>query len=116
MDGLDSGNLISLLIGSFFQRLPELIVILAGSVFCFFNMKKAPAASRLTLIGLMILLIINLTSVFIPLITTRLVTAYHDDLTTYAMINIALGFVFSLIGSAALGLIISSVWLGRKVA
>jgi hypothetical protein len=114
MGDIDLGNFLSITGGAFLQRLPMLLVILAGLAFCFFNLKTSPAASRMTLIGLIILLISNIVSVFLPVLFTQMALSYRDDLMTYGIISIAVGFVFSLIGSIGLGLIIYSVWVGRK--
>lgn len=112
---MDTGNIISLLFGSLIQRIPEFIVVFVGLVFCFINMKKARGASRLALVGLLIFLIINIIGVFMPLITTQLMLRmFRDNLTNYGILTVVIGFIFSLIGSVGLALIIYSVWLGRK--
>jgi hypothetical protein len=114
MDVFDSGNLLRLIGGAFIQRLPEFLVIFAGLAFCFFNRKKSPAASRPALAGLIVLLIINITGIFLPVLFTQMARSFQGNLTTYEIISVGVGFAFSLVGSIGLGLIIYAVWTGRK--
>lgn len=100
--------------GSFIQHIPQLLVITAGIVFCIFNLKKFRQASRIALAGLIILFLTQIVGVFLPALFTQIMLSYRDNTQTMGLVNMSIGFIYSLISAVGLGAVIYAVWIGRN--
>lgn len=107
-------NWISLVGGSFFQHIPQFLVIIAGLVFCFSNLKKFPQASRTAIVGLIILFLMNIVGMLLPAIYTYFTISMRESARNVGYFSMIIGFFYSLISAAGLGLLIYAVWIGRK--
>lgn len=111
---LSMTNWISLVGGALVQQIPNFLVICAGLAYCFLNLRKSPKASKTALIGLLILFFVHIAALFLPVIFTQMAFSMRDNIQTVGMLNMAIGFVYSLIGAVGLGFVIYAVWIGRK--
>ena len=111
---MDMTNWLTVIGGSFVQQLPHLLVTIAGLIFCFLNLKKFPRASRTALIGLIILLLTHIAGMFLPALYTYLMISARESARNVGYLTVVIGFFYSLISAAGLGLVIYAVWLGRK--
>lgn len=111
---MDMTNWLTILGGSFVQQFPYLLVTIAGLIFSFLNLKKFPRASRTAMIGLIILLLTHIVGMFLPAIYTYLAISARESARNIGYLTVIVGFFFSLISAAGLGLVIYAVWLGRK--
>ena len=105
---------LTLAAGSFIQHIPQLLVIAAGLVFCVLKLKKSPQASRVALAGLIILFFTQIVGVFLPALFTRIMLSYRDNAQSVGLVNMTIGFIYSLVSAIGLGAVIYAVWIGRN--
>lgn len=111
---MDSTATIYFLLTSFIAVLPQLLVIIAGIVFCFFNMAKSPQAGKFALSGLGVMLLMILFGLAFSYVQVQLPLWYRDSYQTIGYINFAVGTARSIFWSVGLGLILYAVWVGRS--
>lgn len=111
---MDLTNWATIIGGSFFQQLPYFLVTIAGLIFSFLNLKKFPRASRMAMIGLIILLFMHIVGVFLPALSTYLIISARESARNVGYFSMVVGFFYSLISAVGLGLVIYAVWIGRK--
>ena len=111
---MDMTNWATLIGGSFFQQLPHFLVTIAGLIFSFLNLKKFPRASRMAMIGLIILLLMHIVRIFLPALSTYLIISAGESARNAGYFSLIIGFLYSLISAVGLGLVIYAVWVGRN--
>ncbi len=97
-------------------QLPFYLVWLVGIILAIVFWKKHPKASLLATIGLAGILILNIISVYTT--TFLSMDLYKQGMST-ANIGLAMGIrtiVFNILGAGCWGLIITSIFVGRKQA
>jgi len=111
---MEMTNWISLVGGSFFQHIPQFLVIAAGLAFGLSNLRKFPRASRTAIAGLIILFLMNVVGMFLPAIYTYFAVSMRESARNVGYFSMIIGFFYSLISAVGLGLVIYAVYIGRN--
>lgn len=112
---MDATQTIYFLLSSLAVMLPQMIVLIIGIIFSFTNWSRTPQASKMALIGLGIMLLINFLGLGVTVIQVQLPLWYGaQSYTTIAYVNTAVRFVLNVAWAVGLGLLIYAVWVGRS--
>lgn len=105
-----SGMILSLLVSNG----PAYLMMIAGIVLALQYAQRFPKASRLTVLGLSVLLLNSVVGAYLGWWLPRLMVEQGSPVQSISFIMTARQFVQSLISAAGLGLLLAAVFSGRR--
>ena len=94
--------------------LPNMVVATIGLIVSFSRSRRFPRAGRLAVAAFALILFLNFTSIFLPILTFKVYDATNST-ETVGWVSFAVGTVKSIINAGALGLLIYALWTERGV-
>jgi hypothetical protein len=111
---MDATNIVYFILGQLLAIIPKLLVLLFGIILCITKWSKSPKASKIALIGIIIMLILSLLGIATSYLQSQMFLWFRDSYQTIGYVNFGIGFVFNFLWSVSLGLIIYAVWIERE--
>lgn len=107
---MDPIQVLSFLVNSLITIVPQLIVTIIGIIFCFSNWSQHPKASKMTLLGLVIMFVITISFVVFSVLQTQLWQWFVE----VPYISAGIRIILNILWAVGLALIIFAVWADRK--
>lgn len=107
---MDSIQVLSFLVNSLITIIPQLIVTIIGIIFCFSNWSQHPKASKMTLLGLVIMFAITILFVVLSILQTQMWQWFIEA----AYISAGIRIILNILWAVGLALVIFAVWADRK--
>jgi len=109
---METSELLRFTLSSLVFKVPVLAVLIGGIIYSIVNYSKRPKVNRRVLSGLIILLAVEIFSVFLPLLN---VYFYKNDAADSIsnVVSYTFGFLLSIGFAAGLALILWAVWTNQ---